>query len=175
MKKYILIFTSILLMNALSACNRPIAEPEELDPIYKDLVQTLQKEQSKLAEQEKLQADAREGLAKAETGSIQAKILKKDYSLATQNIQKIKQRVKYLEIRVERRKFTDRMTYKHSFEAKKEWPDPNEYSEYLVNKRLNEASRHWSDRVPRLNDRYPSSKLEPKTESEGAEAPAASH
>lgn len=168
MKNYLLIFTILFLSSVLIGCNRPNPEPETLDPIYKDLVESHRKLEGKLAEQKKMLEDTLVDLKKAEAGSVEAKILKKDYSVTSQNIQNLTQQIAFIKIRAERRKFTDRMTYKYSFEAKKEWPDPREYSDYLLNKRLNEASRHWSDRVPRLNDRYPSSKHEPAAKKEAS-------
>jgi len=63
------------------------------------------------------------------------------------------QQTRYLQIRAKRRLLVDRITYKAAFAKNKSWPDPREYSDYLVNMRLQEAPRNWSIRVPKLQDR----------------------
>ncbi|MCB0350510.1 MAG: hypothetical protein KDD38_04965, partial [Bdellovibrionales bacterium] len=59
------------------------------------------------------------------------------------------ERIEYLKIREIERKFDDYKTYEAAFKAEKPWPPPEEYKAYLKNKELNNASRNWSDRVPR--------------------------
>lgn len=157
MKFFQSIFCLTVLSFALSGCQKGVPEPELLDPIYKDLKATFEKQKHLLEEERKTLESTRRALEKTEARDIHRKILSKDYSISLQTIQKLEETSRFYEIRVERRKFTDRMTYKLALEAGKPWPDPKEYSDYLVNKRLNEASRQWAERVPRLNDRYPSS------------------
>lgn len=55
-----------------------------------------------------------------------------------------------------------RRAYLEAFAAGREWPDPAEYSDYLVNMRLHEVSLNWNARVPKLQDRLPAAKAPAK-------------
>lgn len=155
MKFFQWFFSSVLLSLALSGCQKGVPEPELLDPIFKDLSETHRQKAHELEEELKKLAQTKAQLEKTESRSVQRKILAKDYSIGIQTIQELRESILYYKIRAERRKFTDRMTYKVALDAGKPWPDPQEYAQYQVNKRLNEASRQWAERVPKLNDRYP--------------------
>lgn len=152
------IFTTFFTILLCLGCEKPISEPETIDPIYKDLVSTIEKKKSELEAQMKKKEELEKKMALAQPRTQEVRAIKKEYSTCIQNIQNLNQSIQFYQIRAERRKFTSRMTYQIAYRTKKPWPDPSEYEKYQLNKRLNEASREWNDRVPKLTDRYPSSK-----------------
>lgn len=144
---------ALLLSVVITGCTKEDPIPEERDPIFKDL-------EKRKAEHAKMQEDAqaklielREKLEKAEPNTIEKKDIEKELAKFRAQLLDHDQWSRYYRIRAERRRLVDRLAYKEAFAAKKEWPDPREYSDYLVNRRLVESSRNWATRVPRLQDR----------------------
>lgn len=111
-------------------------------------------------EAKKAKEEALAKLRQAPAQTLELKDAERDYWKAVRTVDSLKTAVRYLKIRTERRRLESRLSYKRAFRAKKEgeWPDPDEYSAYLTNKRLREASLNWNRRVPKLQDRIPSSK-----------------
>lgn len=132
----------------LVSCNKPLSNPEEIDPIYKDL-------QSELSNSEK---DYAETLKKAEEAQLRLKDIVPqrgqtrkfygDYHNAKNIAEKARQKMEFYRERVSSRKFEARGAYIRAFESKKDWPDPQEYDAYLASKRASSGSRNWRDRYP---------------------------
>lgn len=162
-----------LLAFALVGCAKEDPIPEERDPIYQDLTKR-EAEHSKMLEEATAKlTETREKLAKVEPLSIEKKDLEKELAKHTAGKLEHEQWAHYYKIRAGRRKVVDRLVYKEAFHAgrDKEWPDPKEYQEYLVNRRLVEVSRNWAQRVPKLQTRVAgkgegAKKEEKKAESE---------
>lgn len=148
-------FTSILLLAllVLSGCSQEDPNPELRDPIFSDI--------SKRAADYQKQADdatikvksLRESLNKAEPNSIDVKDIRKDLLKAQVELTGTSQLAHYYKIRADRRKIVDKIEYKKSLQSKTDWPDPHEYSDYLVNIRLHEIDLNWGKRIPKLQDR----------------------
>jgi len=98
-----------------------------------------------------------EELSKAGSDRMSLKVARKKITDNSKKIIQYRQMTTYYRIRSQRRKVEGRRSYRIAFEKGQDWPNPKEYQSYLVNKRLREASRNWSARVPKMVDRYTSS------------------
>jgi len=162
---------------SLSACRSEDPNPELRDPIYKALTDELGAAEKGLEAAKVTKIQKYKELGQAEDRSIEKKNLEKEYWQAVKQVDSLNTAVNYLKIRSKRRRVETRRSYREAFKANKEdsWPDPSEYSGYLTNRRLREASLNWSRRVPKLRDRMPSSdetskaQEKPKEGGEGAE------
>jgi hypothetical protein len=155
----------LMLALALTACKKENPNPELMDPIWKDLT-ARQASYQKNYEESKAKIPALEGsIAKAEPRTIDLRGLEKELSKEKMKLVNAEQLARYYRIRADRRKVTARIAYKKAFAEEAPWPDPREYSDYLVNIRLQEANRNWAVRVPKLQDRMPGSvQQKPKAE-----------
>jgi hypothetical protein len=160
-----LLFFMILL---LSACRKEDPNPENLDPIYSDLVKKAASDESELSEERKKLEKALEDLQAALPNTIDLKNAIRDRDRAQANIRRLEQKSLFDKIRAERRKVEDKVNYHEAFVANKEWPDKKEYELYLVNRKLVEAPRNWDAHLPKLFDRKPAAKT-PEKKAEGGE------
>lgn len=138
-------------------CTKEDPSPELRDPIYQDLQKRAADAQKSVDESKAKILELSDSLEKAEPNSIDKRDIERDLAKAKRQELDSRQWALYYTIRGKRRRIVDHMTYREALHAGKEWPDPHEYSDYLVNRRLVEANRNWSARVPRLQDRLPSS------------------
>ncbi len=132
------------------------------DLIYQDLKKDLGEAEKALVDARKAKEEAKTKVDAAVPRTIELKDAEREYWKAVKMIDALESGVKYLSIRVERRRVETRAAYKAAFLAQNEdnWPDKSEYSGYLAHKRLREASLNWSRRVPKLQDRIPASQKE---------------
>lgn len=154
----------IMVCLTLAGCRKEDPNPEMKDPIYKDLSTRAghyekEKEGGKASVKE-----LREQLTKAEANTIELKNIGRDLAKAEKKLLGDDQLARYYKIRAERRRLMGRRAYREAFAAGKEWPDPAEYSDYLVNMRLHEVSLNWNTRVPKLQDRLPAAKAPAKVD-----------
>lgn len=163
----------IMVCLTLTGCRKEEPNPELKDPIFKDL-------SARAAQYEKSKEDGkvavkglREQLEKAEPNTIELKNISRDLAKTEKKLAGDEQLARYYKIRAERRRLMGRRAYREAFNAGKEWPDPAEYSDYLVNMRLHEVNLNWNTRVPKLRDRVPATKAEPKAKAEGKAEPKA--
>lgn len=148
----------LLLPLAISGCSGEDPNPEQRDPIYKDLKARADAYAKELEDASNQVTTLREALAKAEPGTIDMKDIKRDLAKAESQKLGAQQLSRYYKIRADRRRVEGRQAYRKALAEKKEWPDPKEYSDYLVNIRLHEINMNWNARVPKLQDRIPASK-----------------
>ncbi len=174
---------ALLLMLCLSllGCRKEDPNPELKDPIYKDL-EARAKSYAAEYDAGKIQVKTlREDLAKVEARSIERKNVLKELSQAEAKLVGAEQLARYYKIRAERRRLMGRQAYREAFARGEDWPNPREYSDYLVNRRLHEINMNWNARVPKLQDRTPASikALEAKkpvaAEPEAAAGPEEAH
>lgn len=156
MMRFTLLMFALLL--GLSACSKEEPNPEERDPIYKDLEKRAADYQKSVDEAQAKVKELSEALDKAKPNTIEEKDIERDLHKYRAQLVGSQQLALYYKIRTDRRKYVDHVTYHEAFVAKKSWPDKNEYSDYLVNMRLNEVNLNWNARVPKLQDRVVSSK-----------------
>lgn len=159
-----LLFFMILL---LSACRKEDPNPENLDPIYADLVKRNASDESELNEEKKKLLKAKDDVSVALPNTIDLKNALRDKAHAEQAIARLEQKIRFSKIRIERRRVEDKLNYHEAFVANKEWPDKAEYQNYLTNMRLLEAPRNWDAHLPKLFARKPAAKEEKKAEGAG--------
>ena len=172
--RILLISLASILAIAISGCKKEEPNPELLDPIYSDLSKDLTVIDAAKEESEKnLEAD-KKSLEKSPPRTIERRNAEEDLLKEQGRFEHINQLLEYYKIRVARRLVESRRNYKLAFQADKAWPDPQEYEAYKVNKRLMNASKNWSDRVPKFpsSGGPPAEALpeKPKTEGEAAAA-----
>lgn len=138
---------------ALLGCESEDPNPELKDPIFKDLEKKRDDHAKALEEEKKKLEEFRKTLEKVEANSIEQKDVRRNIAKAESAILQHSQAATYYKIRAARRKVVDKISAKDAREAKKEWPDPAEYSEYQVNNRLRAVNLNWNQRVPKLQDR----------------------
>lgn len=139
-------------------CKSEHPNPELLDPIYNDLLNE-KKEIEKLNKETTVNIEALKAERKTlQPRSLEMKVNERDTNKAKNKLSKLKQDLKYIEIISERRRVESRLNYKINFKKDKIWPDPEEYKNYLVSKRLKNAPRNWNYRVPKLHSRSPNYK-----------------
>lgn len=180
MSRFTLGALATILMFSLVACTKEDPNPELRDPIFKDLEKRRDEHQKNANEAAATLKTLYEKLEKVEANSIEKKDIQKDIAKNKAKNLESDQWYRYYKIRAERRRITGRESYREAFAKGEEWPNPREYSDYQVNRRLVEASRNWNARVPKLADRTPVSvkaaESKPSKGSEGnADAPAAEH
>lgn len=164
----------LILTLLLVGCKKEDPNPELLDPIYKDLEKRSSESQKQWDEELKKIVEFREKLEKTEANTLDRKDVQRDLDKSLKAVVQYEQKAKYYKIRLQRRLLVDRLTYKEAFAKDKPWPDPQEYSDYLVNIRLNEVNLNWSSRVPKLQSRLESRAPAAKVgEGEGAKGKSA--
>lgn len=162
---------ALVILTLLTGCSKEDPHPELKDPIYLDLKKRAD-ELSKSKEESAVKIKGLlESLDKAEPNSIERKDIERDLAKSRTLATVIEQQATYYRIRSERRRIEGRMAYKKAFQEKKPWPDAGEYSDYLVNRRLNEVNLNWNSRVPKLQDRL---LIQEKSEAKGDEAASGS-
>jgi hypothetical protein len=167
--KYFMALAALTLL--LSGCKKEEPNPELMDPIYQDLTKRQGDAEKAFADEKASQQALRDSMDKAEANSPELRNAKRDFEKSLQKIVIFDQNARYYKIRAQRRLLVDRISYKTAFSKDEKWPDPHEYSEYLVNTRLREVPLNWNSRVPRLRDRLPSS--DGKAKKAGETAPKA--
>ena len=137
----------------LTGCSSVDPNPELKDPIYLDLSQTIEETHELMGNADMFREMAKDELKTLETGDPEIATLNKDIHRETLKIQAYKQKIRYLEIRKERRRLESRLAYARSLESEATWPDQKEYAAYQAHKKLRNASSNWNERVPRLKER----------------------
>lgn len=153
----------VIALFSLAACDREDPEPQEKDPIYRDLVDKVKQHKSVIDESNKKLVELRASLEKAEPNSLDVKDFRRKIASEERKVLNSLQWEKYFEIRANRRRVVDQITAHEAHIAGKPWPDPSEYSDYQVNNRLHNVSMDWNKRVPKLQDRIPKPKVEDNT------------
>ena len=138
-----------LLMFLMVACSKEDPNPELKDPIYQDLLSEYKKHKKMLEDAEKALVKTEEELAKVDIRSIDRKIQSREYKKAVKGIVKLREQTEFYRIKSELRKVYGRKAYRIAYREKKEWPDPKEFEDYNINKKLRAAPRNWSHRVPK--------------------------
>ncbi len=114
----------------LVGCRSPHPQPENLDPIYLDLVARLDRAKKNIESEEKAGEEAQKAIALSEPRSPERKAAELDLKKARQQRAQAQQEAQFYEIQVKRRKLTARAHYYGAFERGLEWPDPTEGQAY---------------------------------------------
>ncbi|MBX3020473.1 MAG: hypothetical protein KF799_02250 [Bdellovibrionales bacterium] len=153
MTRFTLVALATALYLGVLGCSKEDPIPEVRDPIYKDLEARFNAHTKKVEELDKAVEDLKKDLAKTDPNTLEKKDVQRDIAKNRAQRAEADQWARYYRIRTERRKFEARQDYKKAFAKGEEWPNPREYSDYQVNRRLVEAPRNWAMRVPKLVDR----------------------
>lgn len=149
------VFTGLVsvLLVAGVGCSRPNPTPELTDPIYADLGQRsalakagaeLKKEEIKTLRQELADLPARD---------IGRRKMLEDLTKKEHQMMAAEQEGLYYEIRATQRKDYARTEYLKAFDKGEPWPDPKDFETYKIQRKLKDAPREWSAKLPKT-DRY---------------------
>ena len=164
----------ILLFLALSACSKPDPNPELKDPIYNDLNAELGIISASL-EAEKVSLKKFEEELEAvvpQTGQI--KYAMKRVEDSKSKIVKLEQQKQYLELKIAARKNTAHTEYMKAYNKKETWPDPSEWRNYELEKKLRAAKRTW-DVKERMKEAGVGLDISKKADGAPSEAPPSGH
>lgn len=148
---FICLITLALVSN--SACSRPNPTPELTDPIFADLGQRsalakagaeLKKGEIKILRQELADLPARD---------IGRRKMLEDLTNKEHQMMAAEQEGLYYEIRAGQRKDYARTEYLKAFDKGEPWPDPKDFETYKLQRKLKDAPREWSAKLPKT-DRY---------------------
>lgn len=135
---FLLIFSLIFM-----ACDKPNPEPEKLDPIYADIQTKAGSYTSQIKTAEKNFEDAKKELEKVAPQTGQIKFAQKRVDDADAALRKLQQMQMYWELKLKSREKWAREQYMKAYNKKEAWPNPEEYQEYLSQKKLEEAPSNW--------------------------------
>ena len=159
-----------LLLLALCACEKPLPNPEMVDPIYLDLVS---RKSAAEADAVSLKADlekAHEDVVKSKPQTGDSRRAQKTVETLAIKARKAEQERQYLELLVKRRLKYSREEYMKAYSEKKPWPNSEEFHDYQTNRRLRTVSRKWDDHLPKLPSRLPADEqVQPKKEAPKSE------
>ncbi len=159
--KYSIRFLAVITLSfVMSGCRSKDPNPELKDPIFQSLKKEADDAERAFKEAETAKDEAYKAFQSATAQTIELKEAEKEYWKAVKRVDSLRPTVRYLKIRTERRKVEARAAYAAAFARGEEanWPNPEEFEAYQTNKRLREASLNWNRRVPKLQDRIPTSK-----------------
>ncbi len=143
------LFCLLILVTVVTSCKFRDKNPELVDPIYLDIVKELRENIQKQGDFEKKVEKAKKEFDLSEPRSLERKNSANDLTKARYEQKILLEKIEYLTIREKERKFHSYKAYNSAFDKGESWPPKGEYDAYLQNKKLNAASRNWSDRVPR--------------------------
>ena len=166
---------SAFTLTCLAGCKQPEANPEQRDPIFKDLEARATAHAKTATEARTSLAGLTESLAKAEVNSIDKKQIEKDLAKTRITLRNAEQWAHYYEIRSARRKVEAKISYRRAFDANQPWPPKSEWAEYQVNRQLVESPRDWNVRVPKMSSRGVAGKPAPKGGHGGGEPKKSGH
>ena len=146
--KFLALITLIILT---VSCDKPMSNPETIDPIYSDLESERRGAQAAVDSEKSAIADLEKEIEAAPARDPGKKKAIRDRESRLDKLIQLKQKALYFEIRLEQRKRFDEVDYIKSYEKKKPWPRPEEFSEYKSSRKLETASRNWEERVPKTN------------------------
>lgn len=161
--RYFIIFLSLL---GLTACKKPLPDPENLDAIYRDLKGLADSKKKALEEAQKSRATAYINFDKEKPNTLDKKLARREYEKWDSKIYDLEQQAHYFEIRAQRRKAEDRVNYLEAFKNDKPWPNKDEYSAWITNRKLAEAPSTWGKDIPKLYDPPKKSEKKPETKPE---------
>ena len=142
------IWIGALCVVLLTGCKKAEEHPENLDPIYSDLMAQAAGIQSKAEGQKKKIEELQNKLPKFGPRDPEAKGASRDIANLERGLLLMQQDAQYYTIRAEQRRIYDKESYLKAFNADQPWPPEGELQEYKENKKLRNASRDWDKNVP---------------------------
>lgn len=134
-------------------CSRPLEEPELIDPIYLDLLKTSSEYANEHKTALSAAKEAREQLKDRTPGTIEVKQARKTLNENKSKLTHLAQMSLYYEIKAKKRRIEARSDYHQALKRGESWPKPEDYQNFLSEKKLRNASKNWNKRVPKLSAR----------------------
>lgn len=163
MKQLIVFFLGLILLS----CNKPDPNPELKDPIYTDLMASATALTQQLENEKKTLEENKKALLEVVPQSGQNKYAEKRVRDSNDRISRLEQEKQYLELKIEAHKKTARRSYLQAFKKGQEWPNPDDWNTYQMEKRLHSAKKSWSvkDRINEFSEKE--NKKGPESSSKG--------
>lgn len=140
MEKIILICAFLM----LSGCNQPLANPETIDPIYKDISKRVSDAENAVKDQQKELETLKADMEKAGIRTGQREFTRDDYFAGKKKLQKLMEKYRYWKIEKDKRLEKVKVDYFAAYEKEEEWPHPDEYKEWKLERKLKDLPRDWS-------------------------------
>lgn len=134
----------LLIFLTLLACEKPNPTPETSDPVYQDMQAELNSAESALKSAEKELEGFKLEVKKVIPQSSQLGAARERMYQAEARTIKTAQMIEYWKIKIESRRREARKSYLQAWKEKKPWPDPTEFREYSLQKKLQSAPQVWS-------------------------------
>ncbi len=136
----LIIFVTLLL---LSACNKPDPNPELKDPIYADLNAELALAEAAIAAEAANLKKFQDELAAVVPQTGQIKYAQKRVEETKSKLARHQQQRDYFELKIAARKKLASRAYLEAFHKKTDWPDPEEWRAYQLEKKFRSAKKTW--------------------------------
>lgn len=135
---------------SLSACDRPLSEPELHDPIYLDMQKGVKEwERATIDFEKKIEENKKDLAGMSNKDPMRHRVRAEIYE-QERTLLKMKEKELHEQLLLEKRKEVSRAEYARARERKEPWPNPEEYEGFKAAQRLRASSRNWDDRVPKL-------------------------
>lgn len=145
------IFSLIIIILSLVACNKPDPNPELKDPIFNDLNTSLAAATQALEAEKKNLEGHEQALSDVVPQTGQIKYAQKRVGESKARINLLEQEKQYLELKIQGRKAAAKKSYAQAFKKGEPWPDPKEWESYQLEKKMRTSKRTW-DVNQRLKD-----------------------
>ncbi len=143
---------AVLCLFTLS-CEKPMDNPELVDPIYNDLLNDAKTSVGLATTEEKNLESLNKDIEALKAGDNSRKNKMRQRFESETKITGFKQRAQYFQLRGLKRKEYVLDNYPKYFAKHLPWPDSEEWHDYQASKKLQMASRDWGTRVPKLGKR----------------------
>ncbi len=138
MKQTLNVFFIVIFLFLTASCSKEDPNPEKKDEIYQDLLSELDIASKSLEEEEKNLASLKKELEKAIPQTGQVKYATKKVQVSQEQVEILKQRKTFFEIKIEMRKHQVQQRYKESLRKDgRPWPDQEEITLYRSISKLN--------------------------------------
>jgi hypothetical protein len=136
-----------------TGCSRPHPAPELLDPIFADLGQRASVAKAGAETKKEEIKTLRKEIEDLPARDIGRRKMQEDLKNKERQMMAAEQEALYYEIRTSHRKDYARIEYIKAFDKGESWPDPKDFETYKIQRKLRDAPREWSAKLPK-SDRY---------------------
>lgn len=144
MNSHIWIVTFMVGCIVISGCRREDPNPELSDKIYLDIKNEVQAGERGVEELQKKVAGAEQNLQASLPRSLDRRTAQDELVKFRAALAKTTEQLEYFRVRLSRRYAETRYNYKVAFRSGRPWPPPNEFENYMINKKLANAPKAWS-------------------------------
>jgi peptidoglycan hydrolase CwlO-like protein len=128
----------------ISGCHKPASNPESLDPIFTDLEKQTKDVAVQVTDTQKQLDDFEKAMETVQPQTGQIKYAQKRVYETRARLEKLQQKLRYLQLHTETRLNEDRKAYLRAFNKNEPWPDPAEYESYKAQRALEETPIIWN-------------------------------